>query len=147
MGTRSLTVFGKGVDEIVVMYRQMDGYPTGHGQELAEFLDGFTVVNGYSFADNRKIANGLNCLAAQVIAHFKNGVGGFYLYPANTRDCWEEYIYIVSEKNSAPYIEVIDTYDNGNFLFKGTPRKMLNWIRNASRHSIRDSKGRFCKAT
>lgn len=40
MGTRSLTVF---IDEhndkeIVVMYRQMDGYPEGHGQDLVDFL-------------------------------------------------------------------------------------------------------------
>ena len=28
------------------MYRQFDGYPTGHGAELAEFLNGGRLVNG-----------------------------------------------------------------------------------------------------
>jgi hypothetical protein len=51
----------------------MDGYPDGHGQELADFLDGFKIVNGISTEDRDfpKVANGMGCLAAQVIAHFK----------------------------------------------------------------------------
>ena len=48
MGTRSLTVVRdtEGAKDICVLYRQMDGYPTGHGAELKEFLVPFTVVNG-----------------------------------------------------------------------------------------------------
>ena len=54
MGTRSLTTFietyteretGKKIkNEVVTMYRQYDGYPTGHGIELAEFLADGEVV-------------------------------------------------------------------------------------------------------
>lgn len=96
MGTRSLTVVldtdGK---EICVLYRQYDGYPTGHGAELKEFLQGFSVVNGLGTGNPVKIANGMGCLAAQIIANFKAEPGGFYLYPSGTRDCGEEYIYTV----------------------------------------------------
>ena len=47
MGTRSLTTFlEEDGTEIAVLYRQMDGYPTGHGQDLKDFLLPFTVVNG-----------------------------------------------------------------------------------------------------
>lgn len=81
--------------EICVLYRQYDGYPTGHGAELKDFLDGFTIVNGYGSSDPPKTANGMSCLAAQIIGYFKSGIGGFYLYPANTRDCGEEYVYTV----------------------------------------------------
>lgn len=100
MGTRSLTVMHDDADnydgeEIVVMYRQMDGYPSGHGQELRDFLSNIVIVNGIGLSDNRRIANGGSCLAAQIVAHFKDEVGGFYLYPAGTRDCGEEYIYHV----------------------------------------------------
>ena len=39
MGTRSLTIFSEdGGFEIGVLYRQMDGYPEGHGMELAKLL-------------------------------------------------------------------------------------------------------------
>jgi len=96
MGTRSLTIIlDEENKEICVLYRQFDGYPTGHGAELKEFVDGFTVVNGYGSSEPPKTANGLGCLAAQIIGHFKSGVGGFYLYPAGTRDCGEEYIYTI----------------------------------------------------
>ncbi len=96
MGTRSLTIFQEeDGTEIAVLYRQFDGYPTGHGADLKEFLSGFTVVNGYGLGEPERSANGMNCLAAQTIAHFKDGIGGFYLYPAGTRDAGEEYIYIV----------------------------------------------------
>ena len=41
MGTRSLTFVYEGEKPIVNMYRQFDGYPSGHGAELAEFLNSF----------------------------------------------------------------------------------------------------------
>ena len=101
MGTRSLTIMydtpyrGTRGREIAVMYRQMDGYPTGHGQALKDFLAPFVIVNGYDSSMGPVLANGGACLAAQIIAHFKEGVGNFYLHPAGTRDAGEEYIYEV----------------------------------------------------
>lgn len=96
MGTRSLTVvLDEDGIEICTLYRQYDGYPTGHGAELKAFLDGFSIVNGFGSSDPLRTANGMGCLAAQIIAHFKSGVGGFYLYPGGTRDCGEEYIYTI----------------------------------------------------
>ena len=96
MGTRSLTII-KEVEgaEICVLYRQYDGYPTGHGADLKSFLEGIQVVNGLGLGNNKRTANGMECLAAQLIAHFKTEPGGFYLYPAGTRDCGEEYIYTI----------------------------------------------------
>ena len=39
MGTRSLTfVYNDNKKPIINLYRQYDGYPSGHGAELAEFL-------------------------------------------------------------------------------------------------------------
>jgi hypothetical protein len=109
MGTRSLTVVHDEDDkEIVVMYRQMDGYPTGHGEELAEFLRGMRIVNGISPGDTGKFANGMDCLAAQLVMHFKAGckmeysphfAGNIYLRPGGTRDYGEEYVYHVSCKD------------------------------------------------
>ena len=99
MGTRSLTFVyteydGETPEAIVNMYRQFDGYPTGHGAELAAFLNSFdAVVNGIPFGDKRKIANGMGCIAAQLVAHFKTDVGGFYLYPVTSVDCGQEYEY------------------------------------------------------
>ena len=96
MGTRSLTFVYDDKQKVVCMYRQFDGYPSGHGAELASFLGGFdAVVNGMRIGDTRKVANGMGCLAAQLVSNFKVEAGGFYLYPTSTKDAGQEYEYHV----------------------------------------------------
>jgi hypothetical protein len=104
MGTRSLTfVYEESFnpeDEpqpIINLYRQYDGYPTGHGAELAEFLAQFELVNGIPVGEphEKKYANGMPCAAAQLVAHFKDGPGQFYLYPVSAKDCGQDYEYHV----------------------------------------------------
>ena len=109
MGTRSKTVFidndGK---PLVTMYRQMDGYYSGHGKELADFLKGKKLVNGIPYGgDTTKLFNGMGCLAAQVIAEFKDGIGGIYIVQNNNTP--EEFVYEVSGKiGDEPNIKVND---------------------------------------
>ena len=99
MGTRSLTFVysesksGEKATPIMNMYRQYDGYPLGHGAELAEFLSGGRLVNGLSGMGKEKQFNGMGCLAAQMVANFKDGAGSFYLYPVTTTDCGQDYEY------------------------------------------------------
>ena len=62
MGTRCLTYVYEGNSPLVCLYRQFDGYPSGHGAELANFLKGIKLGNG--IADNPKMgkfANGMGC--------------------------------------------------------------------------------------
>lgn len=107
MGTRSLTVVKETLKakDTIVLYRQFDGYPTGHGAELKAFLEPLKLVNGLG-RENKHVANGMACLAAQLVTHFKGGqsgeyrlglAGGFYLYPSGTRDAGEEFIYTLYE--------------------------------------------------
>jgi hypothetical protein len=93
MGTRSLTVFMDGEKELAVLYRHMDGYPKGHGADLKSVFGNCEIVNGIGGPTKHRIANGMDCLAAQVIAHFKTGPGSIYLMAAGTRDVGEEFIY------------------------------------------------------
>lgn len=104
MGTRSLTfVYDSHKDEagktvyrpIINLYRQYDGYPSGHGAELAGFLSQFTMVNGIGVNETRKVANGMGCLAGQLVSNFKDGAGQFYLYPTECVDCGQDYEYHV----------------------------------------------------
>lgn len=98
MGTRSLTFVYDNKEPMINMYRQFDGYPSGHGSELAEFLNSFdAIVNGIPVGDKRRLANGMGCLAAQLIANFKTEVGGFYIYPVSAEDCGQDYEYHVYE--------------------------------------------------
>ena len=127
MGTRSLTVFTDEDDtEIVVMYRQMDGYPTGHGQDLADFLKQFQLVSGIPVSDKTlpMMANGMSCLAAQTIMHFKQKLGGgygkevtssvgaIYLHPAGTRHVGTCYTYYVSMTDENIILKVVESGSN-----------------------------------
>jgi hypothetical protein len=117
MGTRSLTYVYDGDETIVCMYRQFDGYPTGHGAELAEFLEGGMIVNGLPMGQKGKFFNGMGDLAAQMVAYFKKGAGGFYLYPTQqNQDCWQEYEYHIWEDK----IEIFETYGEGETIFAGS---------------------------
>ena len=96
MGTRSLTYVYEGETPIVCMYRQFDGYPTGHGAELAEFINAGRLVNGISMKEKEIVFNGMGCLAAQMIAHFKQTPGGFYIHAIDLdQDAWQDYEYHV----------------------------------------------------
>ena len=114
MGTRSLTFVysesksGEKVTPIINMYRQFDGYPTGHGAELAEFLSGGRMVNGLAQTKTVKeiVFNGMGCLAAQLVANFKDGAGQFYLEPVTTTDCGQDYEYHIFNIDGEFKIEV-----------------------------------------
>ena len=106
MGTRSLTRvydddFGE-PKQVAAIYRQYDGYPEGHGRDLADFITSRRFVNGIS-GDPTKVFNGAGCFAAALVTHLKtqrNGrsgdieAGGVYLYPLDAEP--EEYTYTVT---------------------------------------------------
>ena len=130
MGTRSLTFVYDGDEAIINMYRQYDGYPTGHGAELAEFLTPFNMVNGIRVGETRKIANGMGCLAAQLVSHFKAGEAGqFYLYPTSAVDCGQDYEYHIYKDEQGIRVRITDRgcnmfgltmSDKNEALFDGT---------------------------
>ena len=127
MGTRSLTyVYGgdRETKPLVCMYRQYDGYPSGHGQELIDFLKPIKLVNGLGPEKKQKIANGMGCLAAQLIAHFKDGPGQFYLYePELNQDAWQDYEYHIFENG----IDVKDSY--GKTIFSGNNKEFCGFCK------------------
>jgi hypothetical protein len=115
MGTRSLTYVYDGETPIVCMYRQFDGYPTGHGAELAGFLSEGKIVNGLG-SDDGKVFNGMGCLAAQMIAHFKQTPGGFYIHAVDlNQDAWQDYEYHLYDNKVK-----ITTAMQENIIFEGT---------------------------
>ena len=88
------------------------------------------IVNGIPVGGTtNKIANGMGCLAAQIVEHFKNGPAYFYLYPSDTRDYGEEYIYtIYTKKDEGLCIKVETTYQDASEEFHGTIAQYEDWI-------------------
>ena len=149
MGTRSLTRVIETYTErkteklvkqkIITMYRQYDGYPSGMGMDLANFLTSGKVVNGISPSENERVFNGAGCLAAQLVAEMKDGAGNIYLYPNNATDCGQEYEYeiIVSFDTKEitlkcleiGYIDKKGNYKNGKrVLFNGNPKDFEKFV-------------------
>ena len=127
MGTRSLTYVVENGKRIVCMYRQYDGYPSGHGKELYEFLQPITIVNGLG-GDSQNVANGAGCLAAQMVAHFKNGPGGIYLKSVTPGDCWQDYEYYVNVNDNDNAISVSVKQSRARkFLFEGDVQQFGEW--------------------
>jgi len=113
MGTRCLTIVYDHDKPILNLYRQFDGYPSGHGAELAEFLGEFAAItNGIAMGETRKTANGMGCLAAQLVAHFKTSVGGMYIHSIEDTECGQDYEYHVYEKDGEICVMVKDRGSN-----------------------------------
>ena len=124
MGTRSLThIQNEDEDTLITLYRQHDGSFENYGLDLAKYLSRFEMVNGIPVGTTEydELANGAGCLSAQVISEFKEGVGGYYVYPANSKDCGEEYTYTVTATEDMQiFIKAKNHYDN-SLNFEGTP--------------------------
>lgn len=124
MGTRSTTKF---YDEhngecLLAIYEQFDGYLSGVGYVLANFLKGKKVINGFGKPEETMengYANGMGCLAAQYVASRKTKIGGFYI---TTPDDSQSYDYEVRIVDGQIQIKVDK--------FIGTPEELLNYNEN-----------------
>lgn len=125
MGTRSLTLVYDDKETLVNMYRQFDGYPSGHGKELFDFLSSGKLVNGLG-NDEGLVFNGMPCLAAAVVAHFKDGPGGIYLLPAKARDCGQDYEYHVYGGFDRRDVTLLVS-SHGKKLFDGSLEEFGTW--------------------
>lgn len=140
MGTRSHTNFidstGGSNDLVCTVYQQYDGYISYVGKNIADFLAGKEIVNGYNSLDATK-ANGIGCLAAQFIAKFKDGIGNLYVIKPQEGNMriggGIEYIYNIyvndGKKGADQYrIEVIG-YDGK--IFDGNLEEYVAFIQDA----------------
>ncbi len=119
MSTRSLThVHDDDGQTILTLYKQHDGYPSGWGKDLAKFLTGFHIVNGLRCGLDapKKIANGMGCLAAQLVAAVKDEPGQFYIYRADASDCGEEYVYHVYRGEKTVINPAAKFHEEAHFL-------------------------------
>jgi len=130
MGTRCTTVVMEDGEPILAIYRQLDGYLNGHGRELKEFLAPLRIVNGIRWTDDgpeKQIANGMGCLAAQLLAHLKINchhkptglpeAGNIYVVPFRQE---EFYHYVISNKGEQILLTV---FADGGKIYEGPVQK------------------------
>ena len=108
------------------IYHHYDGYPEYLGCNLAEFLCDFRVVNGLptNYFENIKVANGMGCLTAQLIAALKEEAGNVYVdYPDTDRDDVEFTYYIWGCVGKDIWMSIFDLHDN--CIFVGMPQQLI----------------------
>jgi len=122
------------------IYHHYDGYPEYLGVTLANYLSDISVVNGIS--SNTKVANGLGCLAAQLVCHLKlvnagcdqDGKinipsGNVYLDPWDLGRNDVDYIYYVwAAEGKDVWISIFERSTDDEYslcTFVGTPDKLL----------------------
>jgi hypothetical protein len=78
----------------------------------------------------------MGCLAASMIAHFKQTPGGFYIHPVDVTDCGQDYEYHIYDSGKGLYVEVIDCgcnmfgvtmSDKHDFVFKGNLKEFTEF--------------------
>ena len=108
---------------IVDIYHHWDGYPEGVGVTLASYLEDMKIVNGLG-RDNENVANGLGCLAAQLIAEIKDGPGNVSIIGSEESYSWIDYEYYIW---GAEYKDIwISIFDDRECIFVGKPDALLH---------------------
>jgi len=93
---------------LVSIYKQFDGYPGGLGEELKDIAGDLEIVNGFG-VESEEQANGMGCLAAQIIKEMKEGIGGVYIIHPDSEDRGEEYCYNIYALDGVVFVLCVDT--------------------------------------
>ena len=104
MGTRSTTKIYEDGKLLLALYKQYDGYPTGWGKELKNFIKSGKFVNGIPMGVEGRMFNGMGDFALQLVVQFKEGSGGLY---ATTEDDSQEFNYKIEYKNGKEGDEIV----------------------------------------
>ena len=128
------------------IYHHYDSYPDHLGVGLAKFLSDIRVVNGLNKDEGTITANGIGCLAAQVLTHLKLGrhyelektninrsgdkiqEGNVYLDIAGAKRGDIEYTYYIWAVDGKDiWISIFEGFGdpNENCIFVGKPEKLL----------------------
>ena len=136
MGTRSTVAFiDKRVrddkvvcsKELVRIYQQYDGYPSGVGLKLANWLKDKKIVNGFGYDETAEngYCNGVGCMSAQFIHDFKDGIGNLYI---TDHDDNEDYDYKVIVTNDSTI--ALEVYEDGVHIFEGSAIEFIDAVYN-----------------
>tara|TARA_Y100001938_G_scaffold132970_1_gene191784 strand:- start:202 stop:639 length:438 start_codon:yes stop_codon:yes gene_type:complete len=111
---RSFSKMLKTSDIHTQLHKHYDGYPSGLGVTLANYLSDYDITNGIPndyTGFQGPIANGIGCLAAQLVSYLKDEPGNIYLRPPQDKT-WEDYIYYIWVKEGSRIMISIFDYDN-----------------------------------
>jgi hypothetical protein len=105
------------------LYKHYDGYPERLGVTLASYLKGYDISNGIPQGIQGPIANGIGCLAAQLVSYLKEEPGNVYLQPPRNIDMEDYVYYIWVKENEEIMISIFDQEEE--CIFVGDCNKLI----------------------
>ena len=121
-----------GKQAIMALRRHADGYPRVHAKELCDFLSGLRLVNGLPVGDDFGLANGMGCLAAQMVAHFKTEPGQFYMSNPNGPNDYDDFVYEVFGRSDRPEqplrLRIVSRLSETKTLYEGSVSDIPAWL-------------------
>lgn len=115
MGTRGTVTVKEDGRTVLRMYVQFDSYLSGLGKDLKEKFGSTRIVNGYGSDMRQGYANGMGCLAGQIVSALKGGIGGYYLTASKER---QEFNYTLSEATNGQVLVRVTDCD-GKKIYNG----------------------------
>ena len=122
MGTRSITHIHEmeslGEKTVCSFFRHCDGYPSGHGKDLADWLKGKKLVNGMTGEEKTgQDFNRAGTMAVKLMNHIQDE-SGCEVIPTGDSNYGEDFTYDVYFRNGKFYLIVdgehefpVDQYD------------------------------------
>lgn len=109
---------------LINMYCHQDGNPETLGVKLAKFLLKIHMMRDDEVDYNAEFTNGMPCLAAQLVTHFKKAPYDVYLLaPTNRKDNATNFTYEIRYECNLFLIKIRDNVHGT--LFKGTPKDII----------------------
>jgi len=139
MSTRSLTIVRNPEgNTLLTLYKQSDGYPRHYGYYLAKLLAQVRMTHG--LIQDRNLghsANGLGCLAAQIVAKLKDAAGEVYLVPEwDETNMYTRFVYIITTQEDHLTVKALEHTVGGNTdrknIFEGTVKDFKVFCKKAS---------------
>lgn len=116
MGTRSIThvhqmeSMENGENVVCSFFRHWDGYPTGHGQDLANWLKGKKLTNGIGADfDPNTMFNRAGTMAIKLANHIQD-LSGAEMIPTGGDDMWEDFTYDIYYRDDEFLIGINNKY-------------------------------------
>ena len=122
------------------IYHHYDSYPDHLGVGIAKFLSDIRVVNGLGSHKGKVLANGMGCLAAQVLTYLKLGrhydlekdeiqSGNVYLDAPNEKRGDIEYCYYIwATEDKGIWMSIFEGFgypEDFKCTFVGKPEKLI----------------------
>lgn len=116
------------------IYREADGYIEGHGRDLATFLQGIRIENGFVPLASKKIVDGACSLAVQIIVHLQKTTGNIYLEPIDEDRYGQQYEYHITVDEDIGTIEMkIVDVRHKKTIFEGKPDELMKKLKTMPR--------------